>query len=349
MFKVSEIGIFNYKSFRRTGILACSSVLLLFLLGGLVRVTGSGMGCPDWPKCFGLWAPPTCECQLPPNYQDVFLEKRIRKVERFAAVLEKLGFAEKAQKIRSDKTILIPEEFNATKAWIEYINRVFGVLAGLFSLGFFAIAFLGKYAAKIRVYALLGLIMLLVNAWLGSIVVATNLLPGLVSLHFMLSFACVFFFMLALHGVKAFESKTKEPRSKYLWLLLLVLILVEVLLGTFAREMVEFKTSNSTLKLNGMLDFLGMGPSFIYHRFLPALIFAIAALLAWKYRNEDRFLGKQLATIAVISLIQICFGALNIVFVLPAYSQILHIVVGSLMPVIVFYYLLASNKKEVVL
>ncbi|MEI6541738.1 MAG: COX15/CtaA family protein, partial [Planctomycetota bacterium] len=60
------------------------NVFLLFFLGGLVRATGSGMGCPDWPKCFGLWAPPNCECKLPANYQEIYLQKRLQKVERFA-------------------------------------------------------------------------------------------------------------------------------------------------------------------------------------------------------------------------------------------------------------------------
>lgn len=302
------------------------------------------MGCPDWPKCFGLWAPPTCSCQLPSNYQEIFLEKRLKKVERFTKALEYFGMHKTAQKLRENKAILIPEEFNATKAWIEYINRVFGVLAGLFSLGFAVIAWFGAYPSKVKWAATVGLIMLVLNAWLGSIVVATNLLPGIVSFHFMLSFLSIFFFMLALHYTKSF-SKVSPKGANSVWILLFVLVLAEVLLGTFARETVERKIADQSISVDGMLDFKGMGLDFMVHRFLPAAILVIAAYAAWKFKGAAGDSSRDFGILAGFALAQICFGAMNIVFTLPPVSQVTHIVLGSAMPVLCFYAYLKTKFK----
>jgi heme a synthase len=87
--------------FRTFGIISLVSIYLLILAGGIVRSTGSGMGCPDWPKCFGRMIPPTQASELPFNYQEIYKEKLHGQVE-----------------------------FNPTKTWIEYLNRLLGALTG---------------------------------------------------------------------------------------------------------------------------------------------------------------------------------------------------------------------------
>src|SRR5690606_5762013 len=182
----------NITRFRRIGIVTVIAVYILILVGGIVRSTGSGMGCPDWPKCFGSWVPPTSVNQLPSNYQEIYSAKRVEKNVRFVEMLHAFGFDEKAEEIKNDKSILVEEEFNATKTWIEYFNRLLGAIVGILIIGTFLCSIrLWNMDRTLVILSFFNIVLVIFQGWIGSIVVSTNLLHWMITLHMFLALLLV--------------------------------------------------------------------------------------------------------------------------------------------------------------
>ena len=77
-----------------TACAAALAVLLQLVLGALTRLTGSGLACPDWPLCYGLWFPtPTALAGLDIDYS--FFQVMLEWGHRFnaAAVVAPLVLA----------------------------------------------------------------------------------------------------------------------------------------------------------------------------------------------------------------------------------------------------------------
>lgn len=265
-----------------------------------------------------------------------------------------------AEKLRSDKSIQQPEEFHPVKAWIEYINRLFGVLSGLFAMVYFgmAVLFRGRIESG-KGWGLVGLFLLLVNGWLGSLVVATNLLPGVVTLHFLLSFLCLFAYMVSLHKAGSFQFEGLSVLSRKQWFWLWLSVFFVVIIGAWSREQVDTLRMADALYVDGdtagflgwgMLDVFAMDWLFALHRYMP---FVVLGWMIWLMRQQTlngvsvpRSMSNPFMAIAILCAIQIALGVIHIWFVVPAWAQVAHVVVGSALITYIFAVYLASGVKS---
>lgn len=306
--------------------LAIIAIYLVIFAGSTVRTTGSGMGCPDWPKCFDQWIPPTNESQLPENYRDIFLEKRINKLDKFTSLLDKLGMEEVADQIRKDKSLLEEEPFVAQKTWIEYINRLLGFLAGnLLILAFILSFFLWKKDKLLVLLSFLALAFTGFQGWLGSVVVTTNLLPWMVTVH--MSFALLILAILIFTRVRKFKFR---PRLNHKWKYLIggsiLVSLVQIYLGTQVRQEID-SVSKMALERSDWIEQLSS--IFEVHRTFAILVVLINGVLAYLFIKE-RGWRKSIITLIGLVILEILTGIILAYFDMPAFSQPLHLVLATL-------------------
>ena len=118
MYNISKLKL-NQSFILSFNLLIIFFIYLIILFGGIVRSTSSGMGCPDWPKCFNQWIPPVKEDKLPKNYQKIFYEKRIEKNKKIFFFLKSFGFSFLLKKICNEYSIKSESKFNIFKTWTE--------------------------------------------------------------------------------------------------------------------------------------------------------------------------------------------------------------------------------------
>jgi cytochrome c oxidase assembly protein subunit 15 len=330
--------------FIRLNLLTIVVTLLLILAGGIVRSTGSGMGCPDWPKCFDQYIPPTSVSQLPTNYKEKYVAERVAKNERFAKTLDKMGKVELADSIRHDQSILVPESFNVAKTWTEYLNRLMGAITGVLLIVLVVFSFVYKRIAKrIVVLSILNLLVVGFQGWLGSIVVSTNLMAWIVTVHMLLALVILAILIYTYNYALGLGQKPVVVMAKIWWLKLLIFVsiavsVIQIVLGTEVREAVDYvsKGVNVVIRENWLEE---VGRIFSYHRDMAIIVLV---LNLWIYREvKDKFSGKQALlignAIGIVLLLQIGTGLILSYFALPPYAQALHILFSTVLFSLQYY------------
>jgi cytochrome c oxidase assembly protein subunit 15 len=323
------------------------AVYLLILVGGVVRSTGSGMGCPDWPKCFGQWMPPTSVEQLPDDYKETYSDYRHKKNERFAKYLIAFGFDETASKILNDQSIREEADFNAVKTWIEYLNRIVGVIIGIliFAVFVYSIRF-WKSNRILTILSFLTFILVGFQGWIGSIVVSTNLTPWTITVHMFLALIIVALLVyLMFKGNPEMENlkETVSVSTKFILVTGISVLLVQILLGTQVREAIDL-VAVSIQDRGAWVQALGL--DFIIHRsfsWLVLLVHVILVVKMWKMRSLSRF------SLAVILLIlgTLFTGVGMAWFGVPPFLQPTHLLLATVTFGVEFLLLLQMNSREV--
>ncbi len=314
------------KAFKKHCLVTLAAVYFLILVGSIVRTTGSGMGCPDWPKCFGSWVPPTSVNQLPFSYKEDYSKFRQKKNVKFAGFLRVIGMQETADQLLNDESVLEETEFNPIKTWIEYINRLVGVTIGLLIiiLVYRAYKIRSRYSREFWMSVLV-LVVVLIQGWFGSIVVSTNLTSWTITIHMMLVFVLISQLVSLFYKVE--ESRVLVSVSDFILLSgSIILILIQVYLGTRVRELVDDLVVRLVPR-NSWIEQIGIG--FIIHRSFSWVVLILHVILF--YRLSKTSVSKPLLlSLLLLILTSVLTGVGMAYGGVPAWLQPTHLLLATL-------------------
>jgi len=294
--------------FRRLGLWTIFAVYLVILVGGLVRASGAGMGCPDWPTCFGQWIPPTDVSQLPANYQEIY------------------GSHYKTT------------EFNPIKTWTEYGNRLVGVTIGI-------VIILTAWASRIYLKADKGVFYLTVSVlllvcfqgWLGSAVVASNLKPFIITLHMLLALFIVALLIYAIarsqrEFIAELDLEALSDKFNLVLIVAMIFTLLQVVMGTQVREAVDLiANEHQYIQREYWRDSFPV--IFYVHRSFSAVILFTNLWLAWKVyqvMTRESLIFKITQALVVLILSAIVAGITLDRLGMPPASQPIHLLLANL-------------------
>jgi heme a synthase len=311
----------------------------VILLGAYTRLTDAGLGCPDWPGCYGFLKVPQQEHHI-------------------AAAME--AFPERP--------------LEAHKAWNEMVHRYFAGSLGLLIAAIFFIALFTKQSTKL-VPSLL-LILVLFQAALGMWTVTLNLLPLVVMGHLLGGFALLS--LLAVHWLKLHPHyKIQQPELvslKPLAALAIIVLIAQIALGGWTAanyaalacielpiceagwqqrmnvaEAFDLHLGHSNYEY-GVMSAEARQTVHVFHRFgavITLLVLAGFLLQLWRKASNGILRWLTLAA-AVLLLLQFSLGVMNVALHLPLANAVAHNFVAAnlLMLLVLIYLQLRHSSKQ---
>ena len=333
-------------AYSRLNWLSIFFIFMLFVIGGLVRSTGSGMGCPDWPKCFGYYIPPTSEEQITWQPNSIYEEGIIIIKDEVLFVAE-----------QEVKTALIFDEnnweeytkheyatFNKFHTWVEYINRLVTVLSGFIFLFLLAGSLKFRKENKwIPIISFIAFFFMLVEAVLGKMVVDSNLKPTMITIHMVIGLVIIGLILRLLFIIQEEKINFKyNSLFNKLLIISVVFSLIQIAMGTQVRQFID-----EQVKLFGFenKEYSLMNPSFKFYFHRSFTIAIILVNFGLFYLNQLHKLGYKLVSwILVLLFLETITGILMYYAEFPLGTQAIHLLSGALLFGVQFYLWQQSRK-----
>lgn len=304
--------------FQKWALSTTIATYILIMVGGLVRASGAGLGCPDWPKCFGRYYPPLSKSQVPSSVD--------------------------------------ADLFDFQLAWIEYINRFIGVIVGLLIIGTLYYAVKShRHTPRVLYPTITAFILVLFQGWLGGQVVEQELAPWLVTAHLILALILVSLLLYATVSAffpetAPFENLPLEHRTLgRLTLIVLFLTIFQVGLGAHLRGELEIVQEDSpSLERAEWIDHVGWGDP-VHRSFSWLVLIGVVALNLYTHRKikSHPWIHLAVRSTAVLVVLQILVGIGLAYASLPPPLQVIHLITASLLiGTLTTIYLFASRLSS---
>ena len=307
---------------------------VVIALGAWTRLVDAGLGCPDWPGCYGFVV-------FPINEADIA--------------------------IAESRYPLFPYDIN--KAIPEVVHRYFAAALGFLAILLVYFAFKYQLPKKIKAITSFLLFFICCQGLFGYLTVSLKLLPIIVTGHLFGGFITLsLFFYLFLNTTNGIKNHN-IGHLKVLGGIALFALIVQIFLGVWTSTnyaslaCADFPTCQG--KLIPEMDFREgfnlaqeVGPNYLYglldnearvaihysHR-ISAIVLTIIFLILIS-RLWFSSAAPLASTLGVILITQISLGIMNVVYVLPLYIAIAHNLVAALLLLATLMVNLAIWKNE---
>lgn len=310
------------KQIKHLTLFAAVLALAVIVMGAYTRLTDAGLGCPDWPGCYG----------------HLYMPKSVDQVQA----------AEQA----------FPERpFEAHKARNEMVHRYIAGTLGLVILVIFLLSWRNRqFQTPLKLPLLLVLLVIFQGA-LGMWTVTLNLLPVIVMGHLLGGFGvicCLFLLYLRLAGLRIPGGDIQVKGFAKFTAIGIAILVIQIALGGWTSANYASLACTELPICEGnwpaRLDFsgafsipeaenyeFGVHPyearmtMHVLHRFGAILVFLYLCWLAVAiYRQAASNMVKQLSIVMVLALgVQVMLGVSNVVFSLPVSVAVLHNAVAA--------------------